>query len=40
VLYRLGGWAEDETDWYRQGHVDDILDDLIAAKVYRPPAND
>jgi enterochelin esterase family protein len=32
VLYLLHGWGEDETGWYRQGHVDDILDNLIAAK--------
>ena len=22
VLYLLHGWGEDETGWYRQGHVD------------------
>lgn len=31
VLYLLHGWGEDETGWYRQGHVDFILDNLIAA---------
>ena len=36
VLYLLHGWGEDETGWYRQGHVDDILDNLIAAKKATP----
>src|SRR6476660_1158071 len=36
VLYLLHGWGEDETGWYRQGHVDDILDSLIAAKKATP----
>jgi enterochelin esterase family protein len=36
VLYLLHGWGEDETGWYRQGHVDDILDNLIAAKRATP----
>lgn len=36
VLYLLHGWGEDETGWYRQGHVDDILDNLIAAKNATP----
>jgi enterochelin esterase-like enzyme len=36
VLYLLHGWGEDETGWYRQGHVDDILDNLIAAKEATP----
>ena len=36
VLYLLHGWGEDETGWYRQGHVDDILDNLIAAKKAPP----
>ena len=31
VLYLLHGWGEDETGWYRQGHVDFIMDNLIAA---------
>lgn len=30
VLYLLHGWGEDETGWHRQGHVDIILDNLIA----------
>jgi enterochelin esterase-like enzyme len=36
VVYLLHGWGEDETGWYRQGHVDDILDNLIAAKKATP----
>jgi enterochelin esterase-like enzyme len=36
VLYLLHGWGEDETGWYRQGHVDDILDNLIATKKATP----
>ena len=36
VLYLLHGWGEDETGWYRQGHVDFILDNLIAAKKAKP----
>src|SRR6478735_9101797 len=36
VLYLLHGWGEDETGWYRQGHVDIILDNLIAAKKATP----
>jgi enterochelin esterase-like enzyme len=36
VVYLLHGWGEDETGWYRQGHVDDILDKLIAAKKATP----
>jgi enterochelin esterase-like enzyme len=36
VLYLLHGWGEDETGWYRQGHVDTILDNLIAAKKATP----
>jgi enterochelin esterase-like enzyme len=31
VLYLLHGWGEDETGWYTQGHVDFIMDNLIAA---------
>jgi enterochelin esterase-like enzyme len=30
VLYLLHGWGEDETGWYTQGHVDFIMDNLIA----------
>ncbi len=36
VLYLLHGWGEDETGWYVQGHVDLILDNLIAAKQASP----
>ena len=36
VLYLLHGWGEDETGWYRQGHVDLIMDNLIAAGKARP----
>jgi enterochelin esterase family protein len=36
VLYLLHGWGEDETGWHRQGHVEDILDNLIAAKKATP----
>jgi len=31
VLYLLHGWGEDETGWHTQGHVDYIMDNLIAA---------
>jgi enterochelin esterase-like enzyme len=36
VLYLLHGWGEDETGWYRQGHVDLITDNLIAAGKAKP----
>jgi enterochelin esterase-like enzyme len=36
VLYLLHGWGEDETGWYTQGHVDYIMDNLIAEKKARP----
>jgi enterochelin esterase-like enzyme len=36
VLYLLHGWGEDETGWYRQGHVDHIIDNLIAARKATP----
>ncbi len=36
VLYLLHGWGEDETGWYRQGHVDAIMDNLIAAGKAKP----
>ena len=36
VLYLLHGWGEDETGWHVQGHVDLILDNLIAAKKAKP----
>jgi enterochelin esterase-like enzyme len=36
VLYLLHGWGEDETGWYTQGHVDFVMDTLIAAKKAKP----
>ena len=36
VLYLLHGWGEDETGWYAQGHVDLIIDNLIAAGKAKP----
>lgn len=36
VLYLLHGWGEDETAWHRQGHLDLILDNLIAAGKAKP----
>src|SRR3954469_7157642 len=36
VLYLLHGWGEDETGWYRQGHVELIMDNLIAAGKAKP----
>jgi len=36
VLYLMHGWGEDETGWHVQGHVDFILDNLIAAKKAKP----
>jgi len=36
VLYLLHGWGEDETGWHRQGRVDFIMDNLIAAKKAKP----
>ncbi len=36
VLYLLHGWGEDETGWAQQGHVDLILDNLIAAGRAKP----
>ena len=36
VLYLLHGWGEDETGWYTQGHVDFVMDNLIAAKKAKP----
>jgi enterochelin esterase-like enzyme len=36
VLYLLHGWGEDETGWYTQGHVDAIMDNLIAAGKAKP----
>jgi len=36
VLYLLHGWGENEQGWHLQGHVDFIMDNLIAAKKARP----
>jgi enterochelin esterase family protein len=36
VLYLLHGWGENEQGWSTQGHVDFIMDNLIAAKKARP----
>lgn len=36
VLYVLPGYGEDETGWFRQGHANIILDNLIAAKKAVP----
>jgi enterochelin esterase family protein len=36
VLYLMHGWGENEYGWHVQGHVDVILDNLIAAKRARP----
>jgi enterochelin esterase family protein len=36
VLYLLHGWGENEQGWHVQGHVDVILDNLIAEKKARP----
>ncbi len=36
VLYLLHGWGEDETGWYLQGHVENIMDNLIAAGKAKP----
>jgi enterochelin esterase-like enzyme len=36
VLYLLHGWGENEQGWHTQGHVDAIMDNLIAEKKARP----
>lgn len=36
VLYLLHGWGENEQGWYAQGHVDLIMDNLIAEKKAKP----
>jgi enterochelin esterase family protein len=36
VLYLLHGWGENEQGWHTQGHVDIIMDNLIAEKKARP----
>jgi len=36
VLYLLHGWGENEMGWTFQGHVDQIMDNLIAAGKAKP----
>jgi enterochelin esterase family protein len=36
VLYLLHGWGENEEGWHNQGHVDFIMDNLIAEKKAKP----
>ncbi|HWC97365.1 MAG TPA: alpha/beta hydrolase-fold protein [Candidatus Sulfopaludibacter sp.] len=36
VLYLLHGWGENEQGWSTQGHVDFIMDNLLAAKKAKP----
>jgi len=36
VLYLLHGWGENEQGWHTQGHVDLIMDNLIAEKKAKP----
>jgi enterochelin esterase family protein len=36
VLYLLHGWGENEQGWHVQGHVDVIMDNLIARKQATP----
>ena len=36
VLYLLHGWGENEQGWHMQGHVDVIMDNLIAGKKAKP----
>ena len=36
VLYLLHGWGENEQGWHVQGHIDVIMDNLIAEKKARP----
>jgi len=36
VLYLLHGWGENEQGWDAQGHVDFIMDNLIAEKKAKP----
>jgi enterochelin esterase-like enzyme len=36
VLYLLHGWGEDENGWSNQGHMDNILDGLIASGKASP----
>ncbi len=36
VLYLLHGWGENELGWTFQGHVDQIMDNLVAAGKAKP----
>jgi enterochelin esterase family protein len=36
VLYLLHGWGENEQGWHTQGHVDLIMDNLIAERKAKP----
>jgi enterochelin esterase-like enzyme len=36
VLYLMHGWGENELGWHIQGHVDLIMDNLIAEKKSKP----
>jgi enterochelin esterase-like enzyme len=36
VLYLLHGWGENEQGWHTQGHLDLIMDNLIAEKKAKP----
>jgi enterochelin esterase-like enzyme len=36
VLYLMHGWGENEQGWHVQGHVDLIMDNLIAANSAKP----
>lgn len=36
VLYLLHGWGENEQGWTHQGHVDQIMDNLLADKKVKP----
>jgi enterochelin esterase family protein len=36
VLYLLHGWGENEEDWSKQGHVDLMMDNLLAAGRVKP----
>jgi len=36
VLYLLHGWGENEQGWHTQGHMDLIMDNLIAEKKAKP----
>jgi enterochelin esterase family protein len=36
VLYLMHGWGENEQGWHVQGHVDVIMDNLLAEKKVKP----